>query len=147
MPTSNLISSQKEIIPPEEYKKAVHNIHLVDMYFRWSEWFIKREFLGEKNHIDIHIDNDITEQDVHHSIFVQHYFLTVISEDKKEIAVEIKCSIVTSCKSEAEISKEFWKSYEQITLPVITVPYFREYVYSLTGKMGIPPIIVPHWVR
>jgi preprotein translocase subunit SecB len=132
---------------PKDYKKAVPKINLVDIIFQSGSWEIFREKLGSENHIDLNFDTEELEQDSFHTIFKQKFYVKVTAKELKEPAVTIKCDIIVICESKTEISPEFWEAYKQISLPVITVPYFREFVYSISVKMGIPPIVVPHWVR
>lgn len=141
------IAKTKKQAIPKDYKKAVPNINLVDIIFQSGSWEVFREKLGDENHIDLEFNTEVLEQDTHHTVYKQKFLVKVIAKDQKDYAVTINCNIIVTCESETEITKEFWKAYEQISLPVITVPYFRECVYSISGKMGIPPIVVPHWVK
>lgn len=134
-------------IKSAETSKKHPAINLIDVYFQAGNWQVNREKLGSRNHLEVGFETDVLEQDTKHSYFLQKFELTAKPEKGGETAVLITCDIVVKCVSETDVAADFWKKYQQNTLPVISVPYFREYVFSLTGKMGIPPIHVPHWIR
>lgn len=123
------------------------NIHLIDIYFQSGDWHVDRDKLGSRNRLEVGFKTEILEQDSRHSYFLQKFNLAVKPENVDETVVTIACEIVVKCTSDQDVSSDFWKTYEQTTLAIISVPYFREFVFSLSGKMGIPPIHVPHWVR
>lgn len=123
------------------------NIHLIDLYFQSGDWHVELEKLGSRNRLKVGFKTEVLEQDSRHSYYMQKFNLAVKPENVDETVVKIACEIVVKCTSDQDVTPDFWKTYEQTTLPVISVPYFREYVFSLSGKMGIPPIHVPHWVK
>lgn len=140
-------SSKIKLLSPEEYKNYIPFVHLVDTYFKSSEWEVDKSKLSNENQISISVENNITEINTESVEFVQNYKLRVTPEDQRKVAVKINCEIISACESDKELSEKFWITYAERTLPVVTFPLFREYAFSVSGKMGIKPIIVPLWKR
>jgi preprotein translocase subunit SecB len=42
-----------------------------------------------------------------------------------------------------EIPKEFFETYNQVSLPLQTFPYLRELTNSVVSRMGFPPLVLP----
>ena len=123
------------------------NVSNFEVVFQSGQWSLHSELLGTQNGIDVGFETVRKDIDENHIEFTQHFILNVIPKGKKRAAVKIECDIVTTCETEGKQPDSFWNTYERITLPVITVPFFREHAHSLSGKMGIPPIVVPPWTR
>lgn len=136
-----------KLIPPEKYSELVKTVHFFDIVFKGGNWSVNPDVLGERNSIIVGFETERRDIDDNRVEFTQHYKLNVIPKNKKRPVVKIECDIVTQCYSDEKQSDIFWDTYERMTLPVITVPFFREHVHSLSGKMGIQPIVVPPWTR
>lgn len=136
-----------KLLSPEEYKEQIEFVQLVDTYFESSNWELDKSKLSNMNQIRVSVENQIKEQDSDSAEFSQRYSLRIHPEDQRKVAVKINCNIISTCTSSRELSSRFWTTYAERTLPVITFPLFREYVFGISGKMGIKPIIVPLWKR
>lgn len=144
---TNKLETKQKPVTDQQKTETRPVIHLIDLYFSAGDWQVSREKLGAKNRLEVKFETEVTDQGPRHSYFIQKFNLTVKPDKSEEIVASFNCQIVVKCTSDSDVPTEFWKKYETEVLPVISVPYFREYVFSLSGKMGIPPIHVPHWVR
>jgi preprotein translocase subunit SecB len=68
--------------------------------------------------------------------------LDVKAEKEKTPVVHIVASYDLHLHSSA-ISKDYVHKFCQADVLLLVIPYFREFVTDITGKMYIPPIVLP----
>jgi hypothetical protein len=136
---------QNKLIPPDEFNDLVKNVQLSGIYFKSGQWSINHDLLDDKNILTVGFDIDEINEDSNSVKFSQKFNLSLTAEEKKRAGVKISVEIVTHCIAEKEMTAKFWNTYKEVSLPIISVPFFREYIYNLTGKMDIHPITVPPW--
>ncbi len=136
-----------DLLEPEQYQAEVGSVSFTDIYFKSGDWLVRPETLGEKNRIEVGFETEKTIIDPTRVTFEQNFKLRVRTRHERKFPVIVNCVIVTNCVSDWKHNEKFWRTYEVVSLPVITVPFFREFVHSMTSKMGIAPIIVPPWTR
>jgi preprotein translocase subunit SecB len=70
--------------------------------------------------------------------------LTVEDKAKALTALAIECEFAGHFHCGAsELPHEFADRFTQSELRVILWPYFREFVNDITGRMSIPPVLIP----
>jgi preprotein translocase subunit SecB len=132
-------------VSPKKYSNILANIEIKKIGFLEISSNFNVEALKEgaisvdaKNEVEItHTENIKT------FAAIDGYQLTGRLEEKTLFTIKIKIMVVFNCKAKPE--EEFLKLFEQNTLKVITYPYVREEVQSLTTKMGITPLVLPMW--
>ena len=68
--------------------------------------------------------------------------LTMSEEKSKSIVVKIAATIDLHIHAQAA-PKEYVKQFCESEIRLIVWPYFREFVMDISGRMYIPPIILP----
>jgi len=132
-------------ISPEEFREQKEFVELNEIYFQAGDWYVNRENLVQNTNIKLNYEIECLKREKKQFKCRAKFKLQGMSENKDEKFIEINCNLMVEAFAKKEVSENFWKAYEEMTVPILTVPYFREHVFSLTGKMGIPPIRVPHW--
>ncbi len=74
-------------------------------------------------------------------LIIQKYCLIIGA--KKKYFVKIECEFNLLLQSKEKFTKDFFKTYKNISLPGISWPFFREFVYSNTARMYLPPLVLP----
>jgi hypothetical protein len=63
-------------------------------------------------------------------------------ESHKIFSAEVALSLLFKLSQGAEISASHLRSFGSIGVVEIAHPYVRELIHSLSGRMGLPPIVV-----
>jgi len=72
------------------------------------------------------------------------FALTVVDKARAVKALSIECEFVGHFHcSVSDPPREFADRFTQSELRLILWPYFREFVSDITGRMSIPPILIP----
>ncbi len=70
-------------------------------------------------------------------------YVLVGKNDEKKSALRLKATFILKYESPEEITDDFFDVFKEVSLPFIVWPFFREYVYSITSRMYIPPLTLP----
>jgi preprotein translocase subunit SecB len=131
-------------ISPEDYNKILTGVDLKSISLQESTASINRNNtippelkieISDESSFEFSKDNNVN---VLHS-----YKLSTQKEGKKTQYIQIHASFLVQLTSEHEFTSEFFEIYKQVSLPLNTWPYFREYVNSITARMNILPITLP----
>ncbi len=72
-----------------------------------------------------------------------HYELTVVEHERKTKALSIEAVFEVHFHAPVPIDKENARRFVDKFLAAITWPYFRQFVFDTTSRMGIPPTTLP----
>src|ERR1700735_3628421 len=71
------------------------------------------------------------------------FLLTATDGDKSNPALIIKCKYDSHFHCGSPVNKELAERFTTSELRLVLWPYFRELVFDICGKMGIPPLTIP----
>jgi len=134
-------------ISPQEYKEELEVIHLQEIKLDSCSAKIRRERLGETNRpLKVEIKSraryEILEESV--VILTDHFSLVGTLTTKRDYVIKIECEFsVVIEKEKGFLKKEFMETYLKLNLEILLWPYFREFIHSMTNRMGLPPITLP----
>lgn len=74
------------------------------------------------------------------------YNLRILDEETSETKARISVTFCVTYSSKIPISDDLFEEFKMRNLPLNTWPYFREFVHSITMRMGWPPFIAPTYV-
>ena len=69
--------------------------------------------------------------------------LTIQDREAKVTGLVIECVFETHVHGGKPIDKALAKRFTASDLPVIMWPFFRQFVFDMTARMSIPPIMLP----
>ncbi len=134
-------------ISPQEYKEELRFIHLKEIRLDSCSAKIRRERLGETNRpLKVEVKSRTRYQILKETIAVltDNFSLIGTQSTKRKYAIKIECEFsVIIEKEKGFLKKEFLETYLKLNLEILLWPYFREFIHSMTNRMGIPPIILP----
>lgn len=73
----------------------------------------------------------------------QKYQLRARPEGSRQNSIKIGAQFVIIYGSDAELTEEVFKIFEQRNLPVNVWPFFRELVQNSVARAGLPPLTLP----
>ena len=74
-------------------------------------------------------------------VYIQ-YVLKAIEEGKKEPGVSISIKYLLECRSDVEMTNEFFDKFAKTSLLIETWPYFRQYVHETVLNMDLPALVL-----
>lgn len=131
----------KEKIKPEVYRKVLEGINIVNIS-------VKKAMLDCKtipeDTLNIDVESTATFTNISHETFAVQlcYVLNGKTEGNKG-KLEIQCEYELIYSTTQPINDSFFEIFKDIHLQTAAWPFFREFVYSMTSRMYIPPFTLP----
>jgi len=130
-------------LSPEEYRNILTGIDIVSITMtECSAKLSNLENMNSESVIKIQkeVDHEVLGSMI--NIF-RTYTLKASSKNLKKSFLTIKAKFKVVLSSKNEINEEFIKIYSDLSLDLNTWPYFREFAYSTSSRMDIPPLTLP----
>ncbi len=136
--------SEKAKLSPEEYRKILDGVELINISLTESKTFVKSDSkppseleikLSNHGEFALHDDNVIDVR--------QCFHLDARKPKSKSRYVQIDATFMVSLSSKEPFTQEFFEIYKEVSLQLNTWPFFREFVHSATARMNIPPLTLP----
>jgi preprotein translocase subunit SecB len=127
-------------ISPETYGKILDGIELDDIALTKLNSSINHDNLSASMKISI---KDVSAFVNDEQGFKVENKYTLLSKTENKIGLKIEAVYLISFKSIATIDDDFFDIYKSMSLPLITWPFFRELVNSITSRTNIPPLTLP----
>jgi preprotein translocase subunit SecB len=127
-------------ISPETYGKILDGIELDDIALTKLNSSINHDNLSASMKISI---KDVSAFVNDEQGFKVENKYTLLSKTENKIGLKIEAVYLISFKSIATIDDDFYDIYKSMSLPLITWPFFRELVNSITSRTNIPPLTLP----
>ncbi|MBD3378516.1 hypothetical protein GF406_26045 [candidate division KSB1 bacterium] len=127
-------------ISPETYGKILAGIELDDIALTKLNSSINHDNLSASMKISI---KDVSAFVNDEQGFKVENKYTLLSKTENKIGLKIEAVYLISFKSIATIDDDFFDIYKSMSLPLITWPFFRELVNSITSRTNIPPLTLP----
>ncbi|MFZ1520160.1 MAG: hypothetical protein WAU11_15390 [Ignavibacteriaceae bacterium] len=136
--------SEQNKLSPEDYKKILTGIDLINISLKESKSFINTDV---KNPIDIKIDiNTESSFELKENNIVnitQHYKFDARKQNSKSRYVQIEVKFLVVLLSKETFSQEFFDIYKEISLRLNTWSYLREFINNMTSRMNVPSFTIP----
>ena len=139
------MNKTKNKISPQKYKEIFEGLSLENMELVKSYSHLQRENFNEEK-MDMNIVEKITytfldKVPKNKILITQSYCLTAGNKTKYFIKMECEYHLILDSKK--DFTDDFFNIYKQISLPMNTWPFFREFVYNMSSRMYVPPIVLP----
>lgn len=127
------------------YANALSGIDVKQVsFFEVSAKLFPENLTEGKINIDSNNTVEISGGESSHSIIaVDGYDLTGLIDGKEVFQIRLRVVVVFSVHEKP--SDHFLRIFQDNTLKVITYPYVRQKVQSLTSDLGLPPLVLPMW--
>ncbi len=135
---------KRKKISPDEYKKILSGIELKNIILQKSKTYYN---ISSKTPDQLSIKiNDSSDFKILEDGLVnlfQTYELDARKPDSKSRYIQIEVTFVVTLHSKYEFTEGFFEIYKEISLPLNTWPFFREFVNQMTSRMNVPPLTLP----
>jgi len=136
-----MATEKKPPIPLAKYARILKTIELETLYLNKGSFSVKHEktegtlAYSIKDTFSFKIIEDGFEA-------IADYSFTAKNPEKVN-AIRLKAQFYVIYTTPEEITQDFFDVFKRITLPFVTWPFFREFVFSVTSRMNIPPLALP----
>ena len=137
--------SRKGKIEPKRYGEILRGIELHDIFLKSCSAEIKREKLEKTKGLKVSIKDKVDKHQSDNKVVVTHkFFLNAKpSEEEKDFVIKISVAFCLVYTSSSPLEDDFFDVFKEMSLPVNSWPYFREFIQSMTQRMNIPPLTLP----
>jgi preprotein translocase subunit SecB len=132
-------------INPERYREILSKTDLVDIRLDSCSVSFSKENLALSEGLEVSIKDQATFSSQGRNVDVVHKFRLVARNpgSKKKEVVRIAAAFCLTYATEHPFDDGFFEVFKEISLPLNSWPYFREFVQSMTQRIGIPPLVLP----
>jgi len=128
-------------ISPEEYRKILDGIELQNIILKSSKSNVNHDLISEN--LVVSFTDKASFELIEDGFVVENKYVISAKNKEKKTVLKIEGIYIVIFKSKTEITDEFFSIYKDISLPLTVWPFFREFVYSITSRMNIPPLTLP----
>lgn len=136
--------SNEQKMSPEEYRKILEGIELLDIALVEAKVMVNKD-QTQPGELQINI-KDSKEYKLQENKVIdihQRYELDARKPKSKSRFLQVSATFLVRLRSKEEFTADFYDIYKEVSLPLNTWPFFREYLHSNTARMGIPPLTLP----
>ena len=142
--------SKRQNIPEQEdnnYIEFLKNIELVALALNRSGAEINRElYEGSASSRNISAKSRLSDLSDTSFDAVGSFELTVRNKADKT-ALKVECVFEGHFHSEKLLTRSFAERFVDSELRLVMWPYFRQFVFDITARMWIPPVLIPFSTR
>lgn len=137
-------TTQQEQISPELYQTTLERLHLYAVSLEDMRACCDPEVAQDGQvEIDLTTESESRQSETEFLVFIT-YRLRGIREQESLLEIDAKYRIVFT--TAIPVPKGFFEVYRDLNLSLTTMPYFRELVTSITGRMEIPTLTLPYQI-
>lgn len=136
-----MAKTQAGKIDPKEYARILGTLVLENLYLEKGSFNVNREQL--KGSLTLNIKDIFSYRPAESGIEIVAEYVLVGKNNEKKSALRLKATFILKYESPEEITDDFFDVFREVSLPFIVWPFVREYVYSITSRMYVPPITLP----
>lgn len=131
-------------ITPEQYQKTLERLDLRSVCLDEIKAYCARE-AAEDGQVDLNLSAEAedVQADGQYLAFIT-YALRGERDAKMVLEIEAKYRLIFDVLEPVPVG--FFEVFQELNLRTTTMPYFRELVASMTGRMEIPTLTLPYEV-
>lgn len=138
-------ATQEGQISPELYQTTLERLHLQAVSLEEVRACCDPEVAQDGQvEIDLTTESTSRQSETEFLVFIT-YHLRGIREQESLLEIDAKYRLIFN--TAAPVPKGFFEVFQDLNLGLTTMPYFRELVTSITGRMGIPTLTLPYQIH
>ena len=128
-------------IAPELYQQTLERLELLTICLERANVHCQRElFEGSETKLSLEASAEDRQDPAHYSIFATY---CLQGRQNKEITIKVEATYRLVFRTAEPIPVGFFEVFRELNLRLITMPYFRELLASMTGRMELPTLTIP----
>lgn len=139
-----MTQEQAYSITPEQYQKTLEQLDLRSVCLDEIKACCAREAAeGEQVNLNLSAEAEDVQEDGQYLAFIT-YVLRGERDAEMVLEIEAKYRLIFDVLEPVPVG--FFEVFQELNLRTTTMPYFRELVASMTGRMEIPTLTLPYAV-
>ncbi len=135
-------NNQKMPIAPQLYQEMLEQLELQSVCLDELQSCCDREAAQDGQvEIKLAINSEARQTEANYFAFITY---SLRGERDKEMLLEIKAKYRLVFNASEPVPDGFFDVFRDLNLRITTMPYFRELVASMTGRMNIPTLTLPY---
>lgn len=136
--------TQKSLISPELYQATLEQLQLQAVSLDEVRACCDKEVAQDGQvEIELTAENASRQSETEFFAFIT-YHLRGIREKASLLEIDAKYRLIFNAT--APVPEGFFEVFQDLNLRLTTMPYFRELVASITGRMEIPTFTLPYHI-
>ncbi|MGA3287144.1 MAG: hypothetical protein ABSD46_06940 [Bacteroidota bacterium] len=127
----------------KEYSEKMRGVKLNSVYLTECSAKVNRKKIPESLEIKIGDRTGFKSKNKKVYQIFHDYKLKAKGLKEKENFLDVDVRFCVEIASENMLEKDFFEIFSRTSLPMITYPYFREFVGNISGRMNVPPLTLP----
>lgn len=144
----NAEATEKQRMPIDEYRKMLKGFKLVSVSLAScdakADTSIAEEAFSQAEPLPVDIDDRTATQRNDSKVIISHNYKVSTKYKRKKI-FELNATFSVEFEATEGFSEEFYEIFKESSLRLMTWPYLREFVASMTGRMQLPPLHLGLW--
>lgn len=132
-------------MPPEKFNKLLEFLELKNIFVTDLKSSLNLKIASKKLQnnpvLNFSEDSKIIELNDDSATLEVSYKLNAKVKTSKLFDITLKYAVLF--EQAQKLPEEFYETYQKLSLPLQTFPYFREYTNSIISRMGLPALILP----
>ncbi len=129
-------------IAPELYQETLERLELQSVCLDDLQSCCDREAAQDGQvEIKLAVNSEARQTKTNYFAFITY---SLRGERDREMLLEIKAKYRLVFDTSEPIPDGFFEAFRDLNLRITTMPYFRELVASMTGRMNIPTLTLPY---
>jgi len=130
---------------PEKYAETLRDTELTDIFLESCSTSVDRDTMLGRVGLKVSVKQRASYSREDDIVKIKHSFSLTCKhhEIEKNSLIKISATFCLVYVTVSSFDDDFFKVFKRTTLPMVSWPYFREFVQSMTQRMGIPPLTLP----
>ena len=135
-------SSDPELpIAPALYQETLERLDLQSIRLDCIEASCDRESFDQGGmSLNLATQAEDSQDAGHYSIFITY---TLEGRREEQVCLSIKTTYRLVFRTTDPVPTGFFEVFQELNLRMLTLPYFREFIASLTSRMELPTLTIP----
>ncbi len=141
--TDHVTDAHAELpIPPDLYQQTLERLQLRTVSLEEVHSWCDREALGEGGITVGVTDETFAQEKPTRYLAYIYYHLTGMQNGEATLRLDARYCLTFD--TDGPVPPGFFDVFRELNLKMTTLPFFRELVASVTGRMEIPTLILPY---
>jgi preprotein translocase subunit SecB len=142
------LANEKTSLTADEIRRMLKGLKLVNVALvncdAKADRALAMSTFSKTTTVPVKITETSTFEETERSIIIRHNYRVSVKSKSKNL-FNLKADFDVIMEASEGFSEEFFEAFQSTTLRLITWPYLRELVASLTARMDLPKLQLGLW--
>ena len=126
-------------VSSEVYNEFTNGLNLLEIKLVYSEVKVEEDFSPPA---EVKVEEEKKYKNVEEGKFIVRHEYKLKGKEKGKAKAGFYINVIykLTYQSKTPLTKKIFNVFSEISLPLHTWPYFRQFVHEMSGRMGLPPL-------